>query len=101
MGWYAAKNFCAAHNMSLFNPGLQNYCTADEWSSIQSNHYGSCTAGEKNLDVTDSSSWYGWIAQASSSCVAFYVDLSGASIGKTTQDEANGGGTYPALCVKL
>ena len=70
MGWYAAKNFCAAHNMSLFNP--KPYCTTDEWSHIQSNgEYGSCA----KLDVTDDSSWKGWTGISSASCSAFFVYL--------------------------
>ena len=75
MGWHAAKNLCAAHNMSLFNPNLQNYCTADEWSSIQRNGYGPCTTEENNLDVTDDRNWWGWTGSAPGSCSAFCVYL--------------------------
>ena len=89
MGWYAAKNFCAAHNMSLFNP--KPYCTADEWSSVQSNGWGYCT----NLDVTNNSNWYGWTGSASGSCSAVSVNLVFGSVG----DSSFGYSAY-ALCEK-
>ena len=93
MGWHAAKNFCAAHNMSLFNP--KPYCTADEWSSIQSNGYGYCTREENNLDVTNDYNWYGWTGTVSGSCSAFFVYLYSGSV-----NTPNLNGNYYALCVK-
>ena len=79
MGWYAAKNFCEAHNMSLFNP--KPYCTADEWFSIQSDGGGPCT----NLDVTDDPNWnWSWTGSAYSSCSALHVNLSYGKVANAT-----------------
>ena len=92
MGWDAAKNFCAAHNMSLLN--LRDYCTDAECSSIQSNGRGSCT----NLDVTDDSNWIGWTGTASGSCTAYNVTLSSGAVNNSAHPR-DGLSYFAALCV--
>ena len=88
MGWYAAKNFCMSHGMTLLDP--RDHCSSDEWMDIQDNHSGYCQA----LRVSNASGWSGWTASGFGSCYVFSMHLT-YGISTTSLDQY----PYAALCV--